>query len=225
MRYHVAVVSLALAASTLGAQTSPNFQGVVHFNVESNGTRTELLYMVRGAKVRTEMSIHGARIVMLTDVSAGETMIVDEQHKVYRVFSAADVPDAAPPTFTRLGTKDHVAGHDCEYFRIRSEDGINADICAASGLGLFVGSRDMAWAPNSSAMRALAAKSPDFARVMREGFLPLKVKSAMPDGSRPTTMTATNIEAKAVDVSLVTLPAGYTKIEMPTMSGRGSGRP
>jgi uncharacterized protein DUF4412 len=216
----ILVAAIAVVAATpMSAQIAPNFQGVIHFSTEWNGKPMDVVYMVRGAKVRQEMPTPMGRLVMLIDVSMGETMIVDEAHKVYRVFKASDASDVTPATFTRLGTKEHVAGYDCEYFHVES-DYTRADVCAATGLGMFNGGRDTPWVPQSAAMRELAAKNPEYARLLHDGFVPLKVRASMPDGSRPMTMVATSVERRVVDETLVTLPAGYTKIEMPTVPGR-----
>jgi hypothetical protein len=68
-------------------------------------------------------------------------------------------------------------------------------------------------------MRALAARHPEYARLVRDGFFPLRV-SVIENGAPRTLMEATSIERKSLDASLFEIPAGFTETRMPGMPRR-----
>jgi uncharacterized protein DUF4412 len=208
------LVATLTAASALPAQTAPRFEGVVRYATVVEGTSVEMVYVARGSKVRTEMHSPRFNMVMISDPDAGEVIMVDDKSRTYTVIKAGgDDEENRPTVFTRTGTRDRVLGYDCVYYHIEMSDGTKADVCAAAGMGVLMGGKD-SWVPRSTTAQALAAKYPDLARTLREGFVPLKWKAWIPD-EQPMTLTATSIERKLVDPSQVQVPAGYKKIELP----------
>jgi len=223
MRFLSTVVLALTCATALDAQVAPRFEGVVHFASTVEGIPVEMVFTARGSKVRTEMKSARMNMVLLADAEAGEAFTVNDEKRTYIVFSAKgdDDGDDTFTAFTRTAKVDRIAGYDCTYFHIEMSDGLKADVCAAAGLGLFTGGKDQSFIPRSAAARALAAKNPEFARVQREGFLPLKWTVRVPDEDGPMTITATKVERRAVDPSVVSVPAGYKRIDFPGV-GRGN---
>jgi hypothetical protein len=208
------LVATLTTVTALPAQTAPRFEGVVRYTTVVEGQPVEMVYVARGSKVRTEMNSPRFRMLMISDPDAGEVIMVDDQTRTYNVISAGDDDEESrPTTFTRTSSRDRILGYDCVYFHIEMSDGAKADVCAAAGLGVLVGGKG-AWIPKSTSAQALAAKYPDLARTLREGFVPLKWKAWIPD-EQPMTLTATSIERGQVAASLVQVPAGYKKLELP----------
>jgi hypothetical protein len=216
----VLATAALISTTALGAQVAPRFEGVVYFTSTIQGVPVELTFTARGAKVRTEMKSARMNMVMLSDAEAGEAFTLNDAARTYIVFSAkGEDKDAELFTvFTRTTKTDRIAGYDCVYYHIEMSEGMKAEVCAAPGLGLFSGGKDQSFIPKSAAARVLAAKNPDFARVLRDGFLPLKWTVRTPDEDAPMTITATKVERKPIDPSLVSVPAGYKRIDYPGFS-------
>jgi len=215
----------ALCATSAQSQTARTFEGVMRFRGEVEHRTVEMIYMAKGSKVRQEFPIENRRFVMLLDHRSGEMTTLDDEHKSYIVRNLHDLSgdDGEMPKITRLAGAERILGHDCEHFLIESPDvDLKAEVCAAKGLGLFNGGSDMSWAPgNSASQRALVAKNTEYARILREGFLPLKFTTISEDGTRAT-MVATSVEAKQLDASVFMPPVGYTRVQLPAGFG---GRP
>jgi len=218
----LATTRLTLASSAeLRAQTAPRFEGVVRFASRMEGIPVELVYFARGSKVRTEMNSPRMRMVMLSDTDAGQVVMVDDKSQTYSVWGGEDDQDDGEfVTFTRTGVRERVAGYECVYYHLEMADGTKADICAAAGMGVLMAGGRGQWASKSATEKALVAKNPDFARAMREGFVPLKWKAWMPDEPEAMGMTATSVERKPIDPALVSIPTSYKRIEMPGATGR-----
>ena len=219
MRLPIAAAPLAIAVLTsdLGAQAAGRFEGVIRFATIVEGTTAEMVFISRGGKIRTEMNSQHTRMVMISDADAGEAIMVDDKSRTYQVFSAGGDDDKGemPSVFTLTGARDRIAGYDCVYYHMEMSEGVKADVCAVAGIGVLMGGgSSRSWAPTSNVAKTLGARFPDFARAMREGFVPLKWKVAMPDEPLMTT-TATSVERKLVDASLVSVPAGYKRIDLP----------
>ena len=219
----IALLVASMSISTAAAQIAPAFEGVVRYTIESNGRPSEVVQMIKGTKGRHEMDMPVGRMIMLQDRSAREAILLDTAHKSYRVFGGRDVPPLTRVSLTRLGGKEHIAGYDCEHFRVDIVDVLRAEVCAAKGLGIYEGGKDMPWiTSNPATLRALAAGSPEFERIMKEGFVPLKLTVIRAGATSATVILATRVERRTLDDALFVVPPGYKRLEMP---GMGVGRP
>ena len=91
----------------------------------------------------------------------------------------------------------------------------DSDICAAKGLGMFMGGR--AGGPGGKGMfGGLPAGYEEYAEFAKEGFLPLKV-TPIKNGKEEVVMEATSVEKKSLDASLFAVPAGYQQMDMGKM--------
>ena len=217
-----ACVALAPAAP-LRAQTAPLFHGVIRFATEAEGERGEMLFVIRGTKARMSMGTGAHRMVMITDVEAGRVTMVDNASRTYNEHDASgpDDDDEAPTVFRRTGARARVAGLDCEYYRLEMSDGMKADVCAAAGIGLFYGGTDTPWSRKGGPGAGIVKSNPDLARALREGFVPLIIKSWEDSESKPVVMTATSVERRPVELSEVSVPPGYRKVDFSRLpSGR-----
>jgi hypothetical protein len=167
------------------------------------------------------MEMPFGRMILLQDRSTREAIMLDAAHKTYRVFGGREVPDLPRVSLTRLGGKEHIAGYDCEHFRVEIEEVMSADICAATGLGIYDGGKDMPWlTADVATLRRRAASSPEFERIMKEGFVPLKATITPTATHRVTVMLATSVELKTLDDALFVVPPGYKRLEIPGMGLR-----
>jgi hypothetical protein len=215
------ILAAALAAAPLQGQPAQSFEGVVRYTVQVEGERSEMLYMAKGSKARNEVRMGRRQFIMLTDLATGQVMTLDPESKSYTVIDASDDDDSDLPKITATGRSETILGYKCEHYLVDSEE-VKADICAAKGMGFF-SSQEMSWARRSaSAQRELAAKNPEYAKILKEGFLPLKFTVTDPDTKEQSVVEATSIERKTLPAALFAPPAGYRRVQLPGESPGGT---
>ncbi len=197
---------------TISAQT---FQGVVGLTTPNGPIEAS----VKNGKARftTQTPMGPAGIIM--DPAASEMYIIMDAQKMVMVMkinrdsSSATSRDST--VVTPLTKRDTIAGHECRVFRFVSKTSAT-DICMASGLGnlgaagLFGG---------SIGMGRNRATAPAWTTALgQQGGFPLRVA----DTTGTIRYEVTRIEKKKVDDAMLTPPADYQRMEMPSF-GRPPG--
>jgi len=209
MRHRIGflLLSLALPAASLAAQ---DFEGAITVRIAStagNGAPApDLEYLARGGKVRVNVRSPMGSVALIAVPSEKKLYTLMDAQSMYmeqplsfdaRGGAAATSP---PPTITRTGKKETIAGHECEHILVSGQQG-NTDVCMARGLGPFF-----------AATAAFGASMPAWQRALvADGAFPLKVSRA--DGT--TQLEVTKIERKKMSDALFTVPGNYTKMDMP----------
>lgn len=201
------------------------FEGAVTIRMQGEQSM-DMQQLIKGDKVRTEMSAGGRDGVMLMDGGAQTMTMIMPSEKMYMVMdmkAGAGRPgeqSREAPKITKVGTSETIAGRACDNYLIGEKQ--DMEVCAAKGLGFY-----MSGGGGPGAGRGPMGRVPDFRQeaVMREfkdGFFPLRI-SRVGGGKRDVMMEVTRIEPKPLDAALFQVPAGYHKMDMPAgmpMPGR-----
>lgn len=198
--------------ATLVAQTP--FEGAVTITFPSQRSQ-EITYLLKGDKVRLDMSGPGGLSgYLIHDGATDATSMVMPAQRMYVDFKgmqgmAQAAPQAAKkPEIKMTGKKETIAGYECEHMIATSDEG-QFDVCAAKGFGSFMtGSGPMG-------SRGSAGGPPSSLELLGSGYFPLKAQKV--DGE--VVLLVTKIEKKSLDPSLFTVPADFTKMQLP-MRGR-----
>ena len=203
---------LAAVAGTLGAQS--RFEGAVSMTLPGeNGRANDATYLMKDGTVRVEMAgPRGEQAVVIFDAAAKQLLMVMPSEKMYIVQSFDAVAGmaqrkAAQVTVTPTGTKETIAGHECEHVTV-SDDSGTADVCVAHGLGTWQ-------MPTAGGMRGGPPQAEAWQSALGADAFPLQVSKGT-----QTVMLVTRIDAKSLDASLFAAPDGYTKMDMGSMMRR-----
>jgi hypothetical protein len=202
---HIVAALIALLLS-FGIARAETFEGIVNARIgtgEGGRPPVEAQYSMREGKLRMEVQAHGAtegaRSIVIMDPMAKTGYILMPAQKMYMAMPVMSHTGAEErnPEIVKTGRKEKIAGYDCEHWTIKDKTG-DFDACVATGLAAFPSGmgRDAGW---SNALRD------------HQGF-PLKVARA----GGATIMEVTKIEKKKLDAALFTVPADYTKRDMPS---------
>lgn len=203
---------LAVVATTLGAQTP--FEGAVSMTLAGeSGRANDATYLMKDGKVRVEMAgPRGEQAVVIFDAAAKQMLMLMPSEKMYIVQSFGAIAGMSPPgasqvTVTRTGTKETIAGYECEHVTVSDNAG-SADVCVAHGLG--------AWQmPTAGGMRGGPPQAEAWQQALGADAFPLKVTKGA-----QTVMLVTRVDRKSLDASLFAAPDGYTKMDMGSMMRR-----
>ncbi len=226
MQAWVGVLGAAIwCGAPLAAQ---GFEGVVVWQVaQGQGTMTQ---MYKGTKVRTEMNQGGREGVMLLDNTMTTMTMIMPQQKMYMTMDLKGMAamggpshdmDHTPPKITATGKTETIAGRTCEIYRYAEAAGKpeTMEMCVAKGMGFFMmGQGPMGGGGGPLGNLAKAAANPEYAKLYKDGFFPLRL-SQLEGGTPKLMMQAQSVEAKSLDASLFTVPAGFSEMKM------GGGRP
>lgn len=216
----LAAVAAAAVAVPPAARAQSAFEGVVTFESSAgpNG-RQSIQYSVKGSKVRMDISAQGMAMFTLFDTETNTYDMVMPQRHMYverTIQDAQALADSAVGN-TKVewtGTKETIAGCECEHANVTDSMGNTVDACLTKGLGTFMGG--MQGGPGRRGGRGRGGMGSGWAGHVGATF-PLKV---VRDGQ--VEMLVTSIEKKSLDDSLFAVPSGYQKMGMP---GRGRGGP
>ncbi|HEU5169695.1 MAG TPA: DUF4412 domain-containing protein [Gemmatimonadales bacterium] len=227
--------ALALLAAGLSpaAVSAQGFEGTVTYAVHpASSNPGQLLYQIKGTKVRTDMSMAGtqgpaASAYMLMDMSTGTMTSVMPAQKMYMTMDfkamseqmrqASKAPEhkpaGPPPKITKTGRTETIAGHKCEHYLMGEKQ--ESDICAAKGLGMFMAGQT-GHGRGMFGGASLPAGYEQYEEFVKDGFFPLKM-SQIKGGKEEVVMQATSIEKKSLDPSLFAVPDGYKELNMGQM--------
>lgn len=203
--------ALVLSATVLAAQ-SP-FEGSIVMKMGGDGDKPrEVSYFVKAGKIRMEMAgARGETMAMIMNPSEKELLILMPAQKMYMVQAMGAAADAAakskPPTMTRTGKTETIAGYKCEYVTVTTEDGASSDVCVARGIGAF--------RMPSSGGRGGPPKAEAWQGALGDGGFPLKVRKG-----DQIILEVTKLEKRTLDAALFEPPEGFHKMDMGSMMKR-----
>jgi hypothetical protein len=214
------VLSLAIAGSSTGLQAQ-NFEGVITQKMTGSGMTAEITQYVKGAKFRQDMAAAGMPGgALIYDGDTGDTFMLMTAQKSYMKFPSQGMEgseEVKTPEFTRTGEKETVAGHSCEYYKVKFEN-VESDICVATDLGFFYGAGGpggMGGRRGQQGEGMSNAAMKQFAKQFKDGFFPLKIRTQAANGA--ATIEVIKIEKKDVSDDLFKIPSDFTEMRM----GRG----
>jgi len=195
----LAMAAIAAPAIAYG-QGTKQFEGVVTY--QANGGHT-FQYAIRDGRVRIDMNGESRQSSMIMDPGSGKMYMLMPEQKMYMEMNVPDVTELEDSSNnvkpTKTGKSDVVAGHKCEYWTVREDEG-QVDVCLAKDMGSFQAFSNKA-VGNAAAWQDAIGKD----------SFPLKVITHK-GGKDQIALEATKVEAKSLDASLFTPPASYTKM-------------
>ncbi|MBS2012159.1 MAG: DUF4412 domain-containing protein [Deltaproteobacteria bacterium] len=212
---------------------SSPFEGEITMNVQSRGNAPHaMVFGMKSPKVRIDAN--GADAVGLPPGTTEMSVIVDTPAKKAFVllakaktamqidFEKAKAQRAAAgkgntgavvnevSKIEKLGTKETIAGYECENWRVSSPSkGNRAEMCVAEGIRWV----DLSDLGLGSPEVALAAAATDANR------FPLRVIAFDAKNVETTRMTATKIEKKTLDANRFVVPPDYKITDMTAILG------
>lgn len=199
-----AMVSLSTNAHAQG------FEGSITLRLPSGPRGSgmqDVEYLSRAGNVRVNMTSPAGAIGVLGLSSEKKVYVIIEAQRSYMEVPPLDAIVAAgtPPTVTKTGKTETIAGFECEHVIIEagSANGpTKTDVCLTRALGPFV---------NPMTALAGARMAPWQRQLMAEGGFPLKV--TLNDGS--VALEVTKVEKRRVSDSLFRIPTEFNKMDLP----------
>jgi hypothetical protein len=193
-----AAAGLAICSPPARAQS---FEGVLTIRMATPAGGGDATYSIKGERMRMDMSMGGmGSIATILDQSTKKAYMIMPARSMYM---ETDIPPAAQQSdkgsFAWKGTKETIAGQECEDATAKDPDGASYDMCIARGLAVF---------GHAGGMRR---SGPTWQDQVQGGF-PLKVVKT---GESEPVFEVTKIEKKSLSDDLFTPPAGYQKMSMP----------
>jgi hypothetical protein len=227
--------SSSSASSSAAASGGGDFEGEITSKTFIGDRSMETRYAIKGARNRVEMHFPPGgpqagvmqSSVTLMDLSSRTTTMLFPNTKTYMTMNWGEMAEemtkvtgkGSPidfPKVTSTGKTETIAGLPCEHWLI----GDKTDVCMAKGLGYFGGGgsggildklKNLALRDK---LKAQLDANPEFARFVEGGAFPLKMAS-IENGQPKPIMEVTGVERKSLNDSLFTVPADYTKTEIP----------
>jgi hypothetical protein len=220
-----------LAVSLLLAATLPlahAFEGRVSLTMTvERGDRMAITYSLKGQKVRTELSAEGHQFASITDLSKLETVMLKPAQRQYIVVSLEPPidkdkvvrdADMANADIKITGKTVTILGYQCNQVLVNDHQTVT-EVWVTKELGAFVG-MGQGIIPMGG---TFGGNNPAIGRVWEEmlktkGGFPLRVISRNRAGKQTFKLEATKIEPGPLPDSLLSLPAGYKKFDLPNTS-------
>lgn len=219
-------LSLFSAALVPVALSAASFEGKLGLKLSAGGSAPqEMQYLVKGDKVRMEMSAQGMAAAVIIEPAKRQAVMLMDAQKMAMVMTLPDPATAAPgeaptdaPKMEKTGEKEKILGQTAEKY-IVTHQGTKSDLWLAEGLGSFVafnpggpmmGGRGGSPAPKGWE-RALAGKE----------LFPLRVVSYDKAGKEASRLEVTAIDKKSLPDTLFTVPADYQQMDMSAMMRGG----
>lgn len=204
---------------------SSPFEGEITMNVQSRAQKPHpMIFGIKSPKVRidangVENPSFGAgngEVSIIADPPAKKAYVIlakakmamqidFEKAKAQRV--AAGNPNGGvltePPKIEKLGTKEVIAGYECENWKVSGSKG-RADMCVAEGIK-WVDLTDLGMASPEVSLAVAAADANRF---------PLRVIAYDEKGAETTRMEATKVEKKTLDPNRFVVPPDYRITDM-----------
>lgn len=216
----IAILALALP----GVLAGQGFEGRITAEMTrgQGEAAAPVVILAKGGKSRMDMTAGGMQMYLIMDSDAGEMLSVMPAQKMFMRMNVKDMAgqgqdeDAKAPKITRTSRRETIAGKTCEHILFEDENGDQMDICAARGLGFFMGGgRAGPWGGAASVPAGYEKLMQEF----KDGFFPLRIE-AVEQGQRTTLMLVKTVEPQKLEASLFAPPAGYQEMKMPMMPGR-----
>ena len=222
-------------AAASGDSLLGGFEGAItmHMTSAHRATADDITFLTKGDKLRFDAPAghHGEQTHVILENGTKQMFVILDAQKTYMemdlaktIAGATQVPGhaptapGAPPTITKTGKHEKIAGYDCEDWDIKDANGKQAQACIAEGVPFI----DLA-----SAGPGAFAGSPStwLDQLHGKKLFPLRAIDFDAAGKESSRMEVTKIEKKKLDDSLFALPAGYKKIEIPHFAGGMPGMP
>lgn len=204
--FTVAILVLTFAGA---GYPQDKFEGKVTFNVYDKGESHTLEYYVKGDKLRFDANEEGQQGQVIVDPAAKHFMIIMPEQKMYMVMQIPDMkmnPEESgkmneDTKFVKTGETKQILGYTAEKWTYsdgndKGEAWMTKDI---GGFSLFD--------------NPMQKEKPEWQKdIETAGYFPLEVYE---NGEK--VYEVTNIDKKTLDESMFQAPAGYQKMDMPTM--------
>jgi hypothetical protein len=225
MRLTVARSAGMLAAILVAGAMAPlahaqgSFEGVINATMTGREGPMPVTITTKGDKTRMDMTAPagrgpGGQMSFIMNSDDHTSLMLMHSQKMYVQMKGVNTDSIRntklPKQFEKTGKTETVAGIKCDDYHAVDENGREATLCAAPGMGSWVfamGGRR----PGASNMPAWAQE------LVRKGFFLLKVTGENSDGT-PVSMEVTKVEKKSVPDSEFQAPSDYK-----AMSGMGGG--
>lgn len=208
MNRGIRLAGVTLIAAMGWRAQAQEFEGAVSMTMQASGQTIPVDYSVKGHKVRVDLHLTSAVNTVLIDLDANTQTILIPELKAYAVHSgksASPISSATPPKVTDLGTKDNVAGHACENYRLVA-DKYEGTACMTKEFGV----NPLADAINGPMGSALKGDE-----TLKKAGMPLKMSITFKDGNRQgekATMEVTKVSPGPIEEAQVEVPAGWHQL-------------
>ncbi|MDX2186372.1 MAG: DUF4412 domain-containing protein [Opitutaceae bacterium] len=216
---------LAWLGLVAGAQAADQFEGRMTMKVGEGKTNQELLYSVKGDKIRMDMQTGKEEGMggMIIDFQAKQMFMLMEMdgRKMYMKHplnmdevaeKADDLAEEPKPT----GKTETIAGYQADEYVINNKDKTVTQLWLGKGLGTFFSPSAMQGGPMGGGR---SKHSEAWAKLARKGGLfPLRVVTLNAKGKETSRMEVTKIEKASLPASLFSTE-GYSEFQIPGFGG------
>jgi hypothetical protein len=208
------------AAAGSGPSFASGFEGAITMRTTTAHGPSDMVFLTKGGKLRVDVAQPNGQVAhtILDPATQKLTVVMDSQRMAMQmpIPSAPPGSPSSPPTVSRTGKHETIAGYDCEDWNIVAASGNHESACVAQGLAFF----------DFSAM-AGPTSGHSWAQELRDknGF-PLRAVETDPSGKEVSRMEVTKIEKRPLGDDTFTVPSGFNVMSVPgMMGGMASGRP
>ena len=218
----LSVVAAIVTAMPAAAQSS--FEGVIVFTATSAGrpATDTMIQTTKGSMLRFETVLKPGQKeqgAMIYDFKAHTMTVLMMHEKKYMIMPIKQTETMTKAIgdvkLTKTGRTATVAGVSCQIYhasRTNERGTKEGEACFAKGVGLAMMDIFAGMGGRGGGNSAVEA----FHDLAKEDLHMLKAWE-LKDGSEQGTLEAVKIDRKSVDASLFAIPAGFTKVEMPSM--------
>jgi hypothetical protein len=183
------------------------FEGRVQFEVESQGEKHEMTYLVKDSRFRMETPETSGAIIF--DSHTNKMYIIMDEQKVYMENSMSPAADKSTGSYTKTGETKNIIGYSCEKFLFQ-EDDRKGEAWMTKELGGFIFFGDLG---------QQQLNIPDWkSEVLEAGYFPIEVTEFDEDRNVASTFKVKKIVPEKLDANLFLPPSTYQKFEMPSMN-------
>ena len=226
--HHITLTALASAfVLTLGfsatpAFSQPQFEGRIGMKITQpsakNAAGTNMLYCVKGSKVRLEMQPDARQgeelfsMAFLMDMEKQQLNMLLPEQKMYYSYSFKDQkvqkPKAGEADFKPTGRTDTILGYKVEEYANVASKGEYAEMWLTKGIGTF---KMMAAGPGGK----MADQKSWEKYIADNGLFPMRVLQYDKKGGKLVSqMDVTKVERATLPASLFELPSDYKKFSI-----------
>lgn len=181
----------------------------------ANGA-TDMLFITKGGKLRADTPQQGGRTAhTIFDPAAGKLTIIMDSQEIAMQMPIPHSPNAnetKPPTITRTGKHETLAGYDCEDWEIVTAGGNHQLTCVAQGLPFF----DFAAIGGPTGGHSWAEELRD------KNAFPLRAIDFDAKGKEVSRMEVTKVEKRPVNDAAFTVPPNFHLMEVPNAAAPGA---
>ncbi len=204
----VFLLLLSLLVVTGKTYSQDQFEGKITLNVYEQGKTHPVDFIVKGDKIRLDANEEGRQAQIIMDQGAKQVMIIMPEQKMYMAMPMPDVKQTENSgssddnsKLVKTGETKEILGHTAYKYVYKDEDK-TGEAWMTDEIGAF-----------KLFDNPMQKNKPEWQKEIEDaGLFPLEVSE---NGKK--VMEVTNIEKKSFDESMFEAPAGYQKMDMPTM--------